>query len=192
MTTLEGKSCCLVSWRKEFVDELQAQASSEGITRYMLDSFPQPYTIEEAHSWINRNLEAPNNARNLCICIKDAEGELHVAGGTGLETNSDINSRHVVTLGYWLGRQYWGRGIMTEVVGLMVDYAFSDTFKTIVNEGHPVVRVVGQVFDGNAASARVLEKNGFQLEGRHRFALMKEGKLFDCLTFAKLRDLELG
>jgi len=66
---------------------------------------------------------------------------------------------HRVELGYILGRAYWGRGYMTEVVRAVADWAL----------GQPEVHRVWAVCDvDNPASARVLEKAGMEREGRLR------------------------
>ena len=44
-------------------------------------------------------------------------------GAIGLKNIDLINKK--ANLGYWIGEQYWGRGITTECVGLTIDYAFS-------------------------------------------------------------------
>lgn len=57
-------------------------------------------------------------------------------------------------LGYWLGRPFWGRGLMTEAAGAVIRLAF-DTYG--------LERLWGAYFRGNEASRRVLEKCGFTL-----------------------------
>ena len=52
-------------------------------------------------------------------------------------------------MGYWLGEECWGRGIMTEAVTAVTDFCF-DNF--------PLRRISAEVFANNPASARVLEK----------------------------------
>ena len=66
---------------------------------------------------------------------------------------------HRVELGYALGREHWGRGLMTEAVRAVTDWAL----------GQPEVHRVWAVCDvDNGASARVLEKAGMEREGRLR------------------------
>lgn len=38
-------------------------------------------------------------------------------------------SKHKASLGYWLGKKYWGQGIMTEAVKILCDYAFNELGK---------------------------------------------------------------
>jgi RimJ/RimL family protein N-acetyltransferase len=60
-------------------------------------------------------------------------------------------------LGYWLGKPFWGRGIMTEAaLGLVRDY-FATAARRPLTSG---------AFDGNAASLKVQENLGFVVQGR--------------------------
>jgi RimJ/RimL family protein N-acetyltransferase len=45
-----------------------------------------------------------------------------LVGSIGLKNMDLINKK--ANLGYWIGEEYWGRGIATECVGLIIDYAF--------------------------------------------------------------------
>jgi ribosomal-protein-alanine N-acetyltransferase len=78
-----------------------------------------------------------------------------VAAGIGIRLGQDVN-RHAAGLGYWLGGEFWGRGIMTEAVAALTDFCF-DNF--------PLHRISAEVFANNPASARVLEKAGCLFEG---------------------------
>ena len=61
-------------------------------------------------------------------------------------------------------------------------------FLDYVWETFPVQRLEAEVFSWNPASARVLEKNGFILEGTRRKAILKDGELIDEGFYALLRD----
>src|SRR5439155_1050682 len=76
--------------------------------------------------------------------------------------------RRSAEVGYWLGEPFWGRGIATEALRAVTDYAFA-TFD--------VIRLEAGVFGWNPASARVLEKVGYTLEGRMRQAVGMAGRL---------------
>lgn len=87
--------------------------------------------------------------------------------------------RRSMEIGYWLGEPYWGRGIASEAVSAMTGYAF---------ERFDVARVFAYVFEWNPASARVLEKAGYRLEGRLRKAVTKEGTTMDMLVYGFTED----
>ncbi len=100
------------------------------------------------------------------------------AGGIGVFLQEDV-ARRSAEIGYWVGEAHWGRGIATDVVRRFTDWAF---------ETYDLLRLYALVFDGNRGSCRVLEKAGYQLEGRMRKAVVKEGKVLDQLIYAKLRE----
>jgi RimJ/RimL family protein N-acetyltransferase len=64
---------------------------------------------------------------------------------------------HSVEIGYCLGRRWWGKGYMPEVLGLLMNALQAD---------RGVYRVWATCHVDNERSARVLLRAGFQLEGR--------------------------
>ena len=88
-----------------------------------------------------------------------------------------------VEIGFALGRQSWGRGLMTEAVGSVVAWAF---------EPAQVTRVWGTCDAENLASARVLEKAGLQREGLlDAYAIHPNisPDPRDCLLYARTRPV---
>ena len=69
----------------------------------------------------------------------------------------------------------WGRGIVTEAVKAFTDWALAN---------FDLSRISAGVFEWNPASARVLEKAGFEFEGRMKKAVTKEGRIGDELIYA--------
>lgn len=51
-----------------------------------------------------------------------------------------------------------------------------------------IVRLYATVFAENPASARVLEKCGYTLEGTARQAIVKNDRILDMFLYAKLKD----
>ena len=82
-------------------------------------------------------------------------------------------------IGYWLGVPYWNRGYMTEAIRLICYFSF---------EYLGVVRVYATAFVGNVGSRRVLEKNGFSLDGTLRSHVPKRGEWRDEWFFSLLRS----
>ncbi len=109
---------------------------------------------------------------NFCIDIDHA-----AVGGIGIRIGQDVH-RHVAELGFWLGEEFWGHGIMTEVTPAFVDFCF---------QKFPLNRIYAEPYANNPASARVLEKAGFVLEGRLRKNAVKDGQVLDSLLYAKTK-----
>jgi [ribosomal protein S5]-alanine N-acetyltransferase len=108
-----------------------------------------------------------------------AENEEKCIGNIEFVPGTDIHSR-TFKLGYWLGREYWGKGIMSEVVTAFVDWIWR-TFER-------VVRIEAGVHDFNKGSGRVLEKVGFVREGTLRAAVWKEGRLAGLEVWGLVRE----
>ena len=105
----------------------------------------------------------------------DLDGE--AVGGIGLILNSDVYIMSA-EMGYWIGEEHWGKGVGTEAVRQMAEYTcyYFD-----------IIRLYADVFETNKSSMRVLEKNGFYLEGVRRKAVLKNGVLMDDYIWIKLR-----
>jgi [ribosomal protein S5]-alanine N-acetyltransferase len=82
------------------------------------------------------------------------------------------------SIGYDLAWAYWGQGIMSEAVGKMVDFGFQ---RMNLN------RIEADADERNPASARVLEKIGFQLEGVQQEQFYEDGAFHNLRLFSLLR-----
>jgi len=153
----------------QYVELMKDSSISENLL-----ALPYPYTLEDAHAWLNCVLGDPLRVR-LQWAIRDAEdllqGAIGVVGGWQ-------PGDHRAEIGYWLGAEVRGRGLMTAAVRVLTDFLFAE---------FEVVRVVATPFASNAASHRVLEKAGFQREGLARLYHRKGTQLLDAQIYAKLR-----
>lgn len=145
-------------------ERLAEVANDRRISRNLTDAFPYPYTVTDADVWIEA-ISRHHPPRHFAI---EVDGEL--VGGVGIDPKSG-EKRHVAGVGYWLAPTHRGRGYATEVLGAMVEYAFS-TFPEIT-------RLEASVYGWNPASGRVLEKCGFRKEATIRDAVAKDGKVTD-------------
>jgi RimJ/RimL family protein N-acetyltransferase len=159
------------TWRTRDVDALVERANNRNVWLNLKDRFPHPYTKADAESWIGMNHLVLGPPVNFAI---DVAGE--AIGGVGVEPLEDVFHR-TANIGYWVAEPFWGRGIATAAVEFISEYAFR-TF--------PIHRLQASVFDWNPASARVLEKAGFTLEGRQRRTVVKDGRVGDLLLYARL------
>lgn len=140
-------------------------------------SIPHPYTEDDAEAWIEERVShREEQPAETTFAIRAPDGTLIGAVGAG---SFDVGSSHRTDIGYWLAKPYWNRGIMTEAVRRYVDYAFTEL---------DVVRLTAEVFAGNEASVRVLQKVGFVQEGRFRKHRQKDGELVDVLYFGLLQS----
>jgi [ribosomal protein S5]-alanine N-acetyltransferase len=161
-------SCTLRPFREEDAPSLQRHANDEEVWLALRDRFPHPYMLEDARSWIEIVAGMPEGTHFAIV----VSGEC--VGTVGIVLQTDVHRRSA-EIGYWLGRAVWGRGIATEVVRAVTMHGF---------HSFGLVRLFANVFATNAASARVLEKAGYALEGRMRNAVVKDGVLMDALLYA--------
>jgi RimJ/RimL family protein N-acetyltransferase len=137
---------------------------------------PHPYTEANARLFLDFAGRATlDHGRPVLLAIREAREEL--IGGFGFE-GWQPEQPHRAEIGYWVARPFWGQGIGSAVVKRMCQYGF---------EQFDLSRITAYVFDTNIASARVLEKNSFVLEGILRKYHLKDGKFIDARVYALLR-----
>jgi [ribosomal protein S5]-alanine N-acetyltransferase len=106
------------------------------------------------------------------IELRDGDGPIGVCGWRRPQP-------HIIDFGYFLGRRWWGQGLMSEVVQLLLDKAKRDP---------SVYRVTAHCHVDNAGSAALLQRSGLTLEGRMaRYAVLPNisTEPQDCLLFGK-------
>ena len=167
--TLE--QCTIRPWRLDDAESLARHANNRKVWLALRDLFPHPYTINDAHEFLEATV---NSMLRTLFCI-EVNGA--VVGGIGIRPGIDVH-RHTAELGYWLGEEFWARGVMTEAVGAFTDFCF-DRFS--------LRRIYAEPFANNPASARVLEKAGFTFEGRLKNNVLKDGELLDPLLYARTK-----
>ena len=169
---LKSKNFILRPYKRGDEKSLTKNINDMYVYRYTL-RIPYPFTLKDAKKWINRCIrqgkELLKKEINFTI---DINGE--ASGGIGLR---DIE-KHKAEIGYWLAKKYWGKGIITEAVRLVTNFAFRNL---------KLKRVYAPIFIKNKASARVVEKNGYKREGILRKYYMKDGKIMDAMLYAKVR-----
>lgn len=150
---------------------LQQYANNINVSKFLFDSFPYPYTIQEARRWISTHIGQDPLTIFPIIIDEKACGAIEVKPGVDIHRKTGY-------LGYWLGEPFWGQGIMTEAIRLVTNYAF---------QHFNFVRIQSNVNDNNPASMRALEKAGFKREALMKNAIIKNGEIMDEHLFALLR-----
>lgn len=160
-------------WKVSDAEALAGLLNDKRILDNLRDGLPYPYTESDALWYINSCLSADKN-KQFCFAIVNND---RVVGSLGIFRQENIHFK-TAELGYYLGVDYWGKGIMTEAVRLACKYVFDNT---------DIVRVYAEPFAENIGSCRVLEKNGFVLEGILRKNAYKNGSFRDMKMFALVR-----
>lgn len=136
---------------------------------------PFPYTEADARGWIQYNIDAAKaqGGRSVNWAIRRAQDGFLV-GGIGF-VGFKVGESHQAEIGYFLAKPYWGQGLMTEAVKKVTEYGFTE---------FGLIRITAPIFHFNVGSARVLEKAGYQCEGRLRSHYKKDGKILDGILYA--------
>jgi RimJ/RimL family protein N-acetyltransferase len=145
----ELPQCVVRAWQDDDLPTLVRNANNRRIWINLRDRFPHPYTEEDARHWLALTRALPPDTQFAI------EVEAQAAGGIGLAIQTDIE-RMSAELGFWIGEDFWGRGIMSAAVMAVSEWA--------LREGG-LTRLYASVFEWNPASMRVLEKAGFHRVG---------------------------
>ena len=168
---LDLGSFIIREWRRGDEPSLARNANNRKVWINLRDAFPHPYTMEDARRWVEKaGSEYPLTSFAIVV-------DKEAVGGIGIVLQPDV-FRRSAEIGYWLGEEYWGRGIVTEALRALTDYAFAN---------FDLCRIYAGVFESNPASMRVLEKAGYEFEARMKKAVTKDGKTMDDFIYAIIR-----
>lgn len=170
---INTRAFTLRPFRASDAASLQKNINNRVIARNTLH-IPYPYRLKDAREWIVRSQKEWRKKQPLKMAWAiDVAGE--VIGGVGLHLSP---GKHKAELGYWLARKYWGKGIITKVVRMVVRLGFNKL---------KLKRIYAFTFPWNIASGRVLAKNGFKREGYLRKNVKKGNNIFDDYLWAKIQ-----
>lgn len=134
----------------------------------------QHENIEETLT-VLRNIIMPSDA--FAITLKDSG---KVIGDIAIEEDRYRPDADSGELGYWLGKEYWGKGYMTEAARAVIDYAFGEKGLSMLGICTSPV---------NSRSQRVIEKCGFVYEGTiRRTYKIYDGTLRDSRVYSMTKE----
>ena len=147
--------------------------------RSILDAIPilpYPYREADADWWIQRRLAfLRKSKKEISFALRNSEN--YLIGSVGID-DFEIGETHRAEVGYWIAKSYRGRGLISDALSIFIQYAFSNLALT---------RLTAHTLDFNKASARILEKNGFKLEGCLRKHTKTQNGVFDTLVWGLLK-----
>ncbi|KAK5175198.1 uncharacterized protein LTR77_000335 [Saxophila tyrrhenica] len=171
---------------------LSKHGNNKNIWDRLRNRMPHPYTEENAKFWIDLSgspesqrptgtwnpetgAQGPQSPTQFVIVIA---GE--ACGSIGLEFGDPVDIYfRCAEIGYWLGEEHWGKGVMSAVAPAFVEWAWQ-TFGILM-------RLNGEVAAGNVGSRRCLEKAGFKEEALKKQAFVKDGVIHDEVHLGMLR-----
>jgi [ribosomal protein S5]-alanine N-acetyltransferase len=170
---LELPTCSIRAWEPGDAESLQRHANNREVSKHLRDRFPYPYEIEAARTFLGWVTAQPSPT------VWAIDVATQAVGGIGIELHADVE-RVSAEIGYWLGQQYWNRGIATEALKAVT----AEVFRRF-----DITRLYAVPFADHGASVRVLEKAGYVREGHLRQSAIKDGRLRDQLLFASYKTL---
>lgn len=166
-------NCRIRKWQLSDAADLAEVIGNKKVQDNLRDGLPYPYTEEDGREFISAMLAADENDTFAFAITADDK----VIGSIGIYRQGNIH-RQTAELGYYLGEEYWGKGIMAEAVKQTCRYVF---------ENSDMIRIYAEPFAYNTASCRVLEKAGFHYEGTLRSNAVKNGRVIDMRMYSLLR-----
>jgi RimJ/RimL family protein N-acetyltransferase len=148
-------------------------ADNKKIADNLRDIFPFPYSLKDAHDWLNIILPENYPPRFFAITI-----DKQLVGSIGIVTKTDIYKKNF-EIGFFLSENYWGKGIATKAIKAATSYAFRD---------FEIVRIYAEVFSDNTGSQRALVKAGFKLEATLKNNIIKNDVIKDSCIYSVLKE----
>lgn len=172
IAVLKGKRFILrpirMSDAKPYFESMQDKDTKKGFMTF-------PKTLNEAKKEIKEHIQKSRKKTSETF-VMEINGEY--AGYVKIDYENWNRSEHRGRIHYCTHPKFRGKGLTTKAVKIVTDYGFRKLkFK----------RIVGQCRSFNKASARVLKKAGYKLEGILRKDAFKNGKYYDNMVWAKLR-----
>lgn len=133
-----------------------------------------PISLTKSQKWFDTAIN-DNSKIHFVIIDNEMNRLIGVAGLVDINTR-DRHAEVYLIIGE---KNYWGKGIATEVLNLLIEYSF---------EYLGIKRLYGYNFSYNIASQKMLEKVGFIKEGIMRKHIYKNGKLEDINIYGLLKD----
>ena len=146
---LETDHLILRPWVEDDAEELYKYAKDPDVGP--MAGWPVHTSVENSREIIRAVLSAPET---YAVCMKETGKPV---GSIGLHRNDLATQDDEYELGYWLGKPYWGQGIIPEASREVLRYAFEDLGMNRIWCGY---------YDGNEKSRRVQVKLGFEYQRR--------------------------
>ena len=141
---LKTERLILRPWREDDAEDLYKYASDAQVGPPA--GWPPHMSVENSREIIRAVLSAPET---YAVCLKDDGKPI---GSIGFNRNDLAEKEDEYELGYWIGKPFWGQGLIPEASREMLRYAFEDLGMNRIWCGY---------YEGNDKSRRVQEKLGF-------------------------------
>ena len=172
-TIKSGNIVITTKFPREHINEFVSCANDSSLgLNLMSHGFHYPYTEEDAMEFIykNREVEGESFAIDFYIIYEN-----NVAGVIGLSDIDYDNSRSHV--GYWIGKDYRGKGIATEALKAVIYFA-ARTLRLHSLYTSALIDNIGSII--------VLTRNGFSIDGISKDCFMYDNRFYSAFMFSQL------
>jgi [ribosomal protein S5]-alanine N-acetyltransferase len=169
---LETVRLILQFFKKEDASRIAELANDKELADIL--GLPHPYELKYAKDWIAIQPEQIKNGDEypLTITLKESN---EIIGTITIRIDKSNNKGE---LGYWIGKDYWGKGIALEAVNKIIDFGFNHL---------KLNKIWASAITRNIASKKVLEKAGLQKEGTLRQNRLLHSEYEDVDVYGILR-----
>ena len=170
---LQGERCLLRALTPEDAPALVTHANNPAVARNLFDAFPQPYDPAAATAWATHEANSGRFGRVWAIVVDGGlVGCIGLAQENGwLRCNAEI--------GYWIGEAFWRRGIASDAVRQVTDWAFAAV--------PALTRLYAPIFSWNEGSQAVVRRCGYVREAVLKQSAIKDGEVIDRVLWAAYR-----
>ncbi len=147
--------------------------SDPAIIKYYGVSYQTKQAAKEQMKFF-KNLEKEQTGIWWAICSLNSEVFYGAGGINGVQ-----KQHRKAEIGFWLFKEFWGKGIIVEAMPLICNYGFQVL---------GLNRIEGFVETENMNSKKVMAKLGFKYEGTMRDCEIKNGKYISLDIYSKLKD----
>lgn len=172
---IETERLILRPWQEQDAEDLYTYASNPEVGPPA--GWPPHTSVDNSREIIKNVLSKPET---YAVCLKDGTPigsiGLHLNGSTDMTDRDDE-----CELGYWIGKPYWGQGLIPEASRALMRYAFEELGMRAVWCGY---------YDGNEKSRKVQTKLGFVYQHKTEgleVSLMNEIRTGHCNLMTKER-----
>lgn len=169
-----SKEITLKPWRYEYLEDLILMANNQSVSKFLLSTFPYPYKREDGEKWIDYCLLSGSKTQRAILYGSK------IVGGIGIDVNEDIH-RKSGEIGYWLGQDHWGKGIMPMAISIFTRTCF---------EEYDLYRLYARVCSANGSSGKVLEKSGYIYKCTFEKDMVFGDQIFDTLVYEKTNSIK--
>lgn len=138
-------------------------------------AMPFPYKREDAEFWIKMSENGFENKDAFIFAIRNKEN-LKLIGGMSIKI---FIPHQKAEIGYWLGKSFWNKGLVTEALKTVINFGLRDLNLNKLFATH---------YPHNPASGKVMQKAGMHYEATLNQEYCKNGNFLDVIRYCIFRD----